>query len=101
MSIHAQSRSTCLYPYMAIPYSYLTHVCINLNYINKICYILILVLASCFNIQIYCFSLSTGGNEAVQARASLSSSGKQPKSLKHHFKGAGGVFIKISSKSTF
>ena len=35
----------------------------------------------------YCLSLSTGGNEAVQARASFSSSGKHPKSLKHHFNG--------------
>ena len=35
MNIHAKSRSTCLYPHMAIPYSYLTHVCSNLNYINK------------------------------------------------------------------
>ena len=82
MNIHAKYRLTCLYPYMAIHYSYLTHVCSNLNYINKICYIQILVLASCFNRQIDYFSLSTGGNEAVQARASFSSSGKHPKSLK-------------------
>ena len=50
----------------------------NLPYLNS-CF--------SFNRQINCLSLSTGGNEAVQARASFSSSGKHPKSLKHHFHG--------------